>query len=118
MTPDDFRRIALSFPEASESAHMNHPDFRVRGKVFATLGYPDSSWGVVKLTPEQQSDLLQLSPASFEPVPGGWGRQGSSRVRLETADESLVQEALSAAWHNVAHGPPKKASKKKPKALR
>ena len=54
MTPDAFRTLALSLPEATESAHQNHPDFRVRGKVFATLGYPDDKWGMVKLTPAAQ----------------------------------------------------------------
>jgi len=75
VTIDDFRSIALSLPEASESAHMGHPDFRVRGKIFATI-WPDDGWRMVKLTLEQQSVFLQAEPAVFVPVKGGWGRKG------------------------------------------
>ena len=70
MTADDFRKIALSLPEAIESAHMNHPDFRVRGKIFATLGYPDENWAVVKLTPEEQKSFVRADPDVFQPVKG------------------------------------------------
>ena len=70
MTANDFRKIALSFPEAIESAHMNHPDFRVRGKIFATLGYPDENWAVVKLTPEEQKSFVRADPDVFQPVKG------------------------------------------------
>jgi hypothetical protein len=71
MTPNQFRRIALSLPDAVEGAHMGHADFRVGGKVFATLGYPDRSFGMVQLTPEQQAMLVATTPG-FKPVPGGW----------------------------------------------
>src|SRR5438034_11454670 len=70
VTADDFRSIALSLPEAAESAHMGHPDFRVRGKIFATLG-PDEAWGMVKLTPEQQGQFNRAEPEVFVPIPGG-----------------------------------------------
>jgi hypothetical protein len=102
MTADDFRRIALSLPEASESAHMDHPDFRVRGKIFATLGYPDQDWGMVKLTPEHQSSLVRAEPAVFVPASGAWGRRGSTTVRLETVNEVTLTSAMVAAWRNVA----------------
>jgi hypothetical protein len=102
MTPNDFRRIALSLPEASESAHMDHPDFRVRDKIFATLGYPDDNWGMVKLTPEQQTSLVRADPTVFVPAKGAWGRRGSTTVRLETVDEVALSSALVAAWRNVA----------------
>jgi hypothetical protein len=69
---DDFRRIALSFPGAEESSHMNHPDFRVGGKIFATLGSPDEAHGMVSLLPEQQADFMSLSEA-FHPASGAWG---------------------------------------------
>ena len=73
MTADQFRRLALSFPQAIESAHMRHPDFRVRGgKIFATLGYPDRTWAMVKLTPEQQEEFVSFAPDVFVPVKGGW----------------------------------------------
>ena len=75
MTADDFRQIALGLPEASESAHMDHPDFRVRGKIFATLGYPDRDWGMVKLTPAQQATLVARNRPPLYPrrVPGDDG---------------------------------------------
>ena len=68
MTAEDFRRIALSFPETEERAHMKHPDFRARGKIFATLTYPNSEWGMVKLSPEQQQNFLDAAPDAFEPA--------------------------------------------------
>jgi hypothetical protein len=102
VTANDFRQIALSLPEALESAHMDHPDFRVRGKIFATLGYPDQGWGMVKLTPEQQTSLVRAEPAVFAPAKGAWGRRGSTIVRLDTVDQVTLSGALVAAWRNVA----------------
>jgi hypothetical protein len=81
---------------------MSHPDFRVRGKIFATLGYPDAAWGMVKLTPEQQRAFVQLDPAAFVPVKGKWGEKGSTNVRLSAARDVLVQEAMAAACANVS----------------
>ena len=102
MTADDFRHIALSLPEAVESAHMDHPDFRVRNKVFATLGYPGEQWAMVKLTPDQQSEFVRREPGDFVPVTGGWGRRGATNIRLETADEATIRHAVLTAWRNVA----------------
>jgi len=102
MTPDDFRKIALSFPAAIESAHMNHPDFRVHGKIFATLGYPDEDWAVVKLTPAEQEDFVRSAPKIFRAVKGAWGRQGATNVRLASAKVGKVREALALAWRNAA----------------
>ncbi len=101
-TPATFRRIALSLPEASEAAHMGHPDFRVRNKVFASLGTPDRDWGTVKLTPEQQDVLLAAEPAMFKPAAGAWGRRGWTHVRLAAVDASTLKSALAMAWHNTA----------------
>jgi hypothetical protein len=101
MTSAEFRTLALSFPEAVEFAHMNHPDFRVGGKIFATLG-PDESWGMVKLTPDQQTLFLRTAPALFEPASGAWGRRGATIVQLRAADELTVTQALTAAWRNTA----------------
>jgi hypothetical protein len=108
VTVDDFRRIALELPEASEKAHMGHPDFRVRGKIFATLAYPDEGWGMVKLTPEQQATFVRTEPRVFVPVKGGWGRRGATTVRLEAVDEMSLRSALVTAWRNVA---PKRLAK-------
>lgn len=101
MTAEDFRRIALSMAGASESAHMRHPDFRVRGKIFATLAYPDEAWGMIKLTPEQQRGFVQSDPAAFIPVKGAWGVKGSTNVRLALAREDLVHEAMTAGCSNI-----------------
>jgi hypothetical protein len=109
ITVEDFRTIALSMPEAAESAHMGHPDFRVRGKIFATLGAPDMQWGMVKLTPEQQHEFVQAEPAIYQPVTGGWGRQGCTNVRLAAANEVTLHNALFAAWRRAAA--PKKRAK-------
>jgi hypothetical protein len=102
MSPKDFRRIALSLPEAVEGAHGGHPDFRVGKKVFASLGYPDVGSGMVKLAPEQQAVLVAAEPKVFVPVPGGWGRNGSTLVRLAAADAVTLESALAMAWRNVA----------------
>jgi hypothetical protein len=101
MTAAEFRSLALSFPEASESAHMNHPDFRVRGKIFATLG-PKEDWGMVKLTPDQQATFVRGKKGAFQPASGAWGRRGCTIVRLSDANEATVRQALSAAWRNTA----------------
>lgn len=103
MTAAQFRRLALSFPDAFESAHVNHPDFRVRGgRIFATLAYPDKKWGMVKLTPEQQHEFVSSAPFVFVPVTGGWGRGGATNVRLRTAKSDQVRTAMAAAWCNAA----------------
>lgn len=101
MNADDFRRLALSLPEAIESEHMGHPDFRVRTKIFATLG-PGETWGMVKLTPEQQTLLIEEHPQAFEPIPGAWGLRGATRVLLAAARKAEVRHALVTAFRNVA----------------
>ena len=85
---------------------MNHPDFRLRGKVFASLGYPDADSGMVKVTPDQQRRLIQRSPLVFRPANGAWGRGGSTIVHLASARTALLREALAAAARNVS-SPPK-----------
>ena len=102
MTRDDFRKLALSFPEAIQSAHMRHPDFRVGGKIFATLGYPNKDSAVVKLSQDEQTEFVQNNPEVFKPVTGAWGRRGSTNIHLPAARMDLVHEALTAAWRNTA----------------
>jgi hypothetical protein len=98
---DDFRTLALDLPEASESAHMGHPDFRVKGKIFATL-WPDADWGMVKLTPEQQGLVVEAEPDVFQPVKGAWGQRGCTSVYLPDAKKKSVRQALETAWRNSA----------------
>jgi hypothetical protein len=102
MTANEFRRMALRLPDAIEAAHMGHPDFRVSGKIFATLGYPRQGMGVVILTPEQQELFVRTEPTTFVPVPGGWGKKGSTHVMLRAAKKAAVREALTMAWRNRA----------------
>jgi hypothetical protein len=102
MTASGFRKMALILPETTESAHMHHPDFRVSGKVFATLGYPDKSWGMVKLTPKQQAAFVDAEPEIFVPAKGAWGRQGATSVYLRTVAGETLRKALEAAWANTA----------------
>lgn len=101
MTADEFRQIALSFPKTEERSHMNHPDFRVEGKIFATLA-PDLDWGMEKLTRGQQQVFLRNEPLSFKPANGAWGERGATIITLADANESPVREALRAAWRNTA----------------
>ena len=106
--------MALALAGAVEGAHMGHPDFRVNGRIFATLS-PDSRRGMVKLTPAQQADFLDGSGAMFEPASGAWGRQGSTMVVLAAADEETVGEAMTLAWRNAAAAPPARPAKKRAK---
>jgi len=115
MTAAEFRKIALSFPEAAESAHHGHPDFRVGGKIFATLGYPDQACGVVMLDPHEQTSCVKISDGAFTPVPGEWGRRGSTIVHLHAAKRSMVREALEAAWKRKAPRRLVKAAEERPK---
>lgn len=101
MTADEFRQLALSFPDSEERSHMDHPDFRVGGKIFATIA-PNGERGMVKLTPEQQAILTRTDPEIFEPAAGGWGRNGSTMLTFATADEATVRQALTQAWRNTA----------------
>jgi len=102
MTPAQFRQLALSFPEVSESSHMHHPDFRVGGKIFATLGYPNKDHGVVVLPPDEQARLVKSSGKVFVPAKGTWGKRGCTIVRLEAANKSTLQRALEIAWRDKA----------------
>jgi hypothetical protein len=97
-----FRRLALSLPEAVEGAHMGHADFRVGGKIFATLGAPDAAFGALMLTPEQQRAFVDTYPKAFVPVAGGWGRKGATNVILSGASEKTLLPALAVAWRNRA----------------
>jgi hypothetical protein len=108
MTPNEFRELAMSFPEAIESAHMHHPDFRVGGRIFATLGYPNEKSATVKLSSDQQKEFVGSHPDVFQPAKGAWGRQGSTIVDLPSATIDIVRDALTAAWRNIA---PKRVSK-------
>src|SRR6266436_4169371 len=102
MTSDDFRKMALEIPTAVERSHMNHPDFRVAGKIFASLGIPDENSGMVKLTPEQQRRFIENAPEIFKPCSGAWGRADATNVYLASARASVVRGALDAAATNVA----------------
>jgi hypothetical protein len=99
MTPADFRRIALSMPGAEEGSHMGSPDFRVEGRIFATLASQRDGYGNLMLTPEQQADFVAEQPELFVPVAGGWGRMGTTHIRLATANEDVLTGALQAAWN-------------------
>ena len=102
MTQNEFRKLALDLPETVEAEHMNHPDFRVRGKIFATLAYPDKSYGMVKLSLPDQLKFTQTDANAFTPVPGFWGEHGSTHVLLKAAKRQIVQQALRAAWRHAA----------------
>jgi hypothetical protein len=101
MTGKSFRKLALSLPEAIESAHMGHPDFRVGGKIFATLG-PEEDWGMVKLRPDEQAAFMRAQPEAYHPASGAWGRNGCTIVRLRQAKMMTVRPAMIAAWRNHA----------------
>jgi hypothetical protein len=98
MTAEDFRRLALSLPDAVEGSHMGAADFRVGGRIFATLASESKGYGNLMLTPELQTEFVQEAPDVFLPVPGGWGRNGATHMRLTQATEDLMAGALRTAW--------------------
>jgi hypothetical protein len=102
MTSGEFRKIALSLADALEHEHMGHPDFRVGGRIFATVGYPSEEWGMVKLFPDQQAAYVAANPKTFVPVKGAWGKKGCTNVRLAAANKASVKEAVHAAWRNAS----------------
>jgi hypothetical protein len=99
--PEDVRALALMLPEVVEGAHQGHPDFRVGGRIFATL-WTDEDRVVVKLTPELQAEMVEVGPDEFEPVPGAWGTRGWTSVDLYAVEEEALRSALLAAWKTVA----------------
>jgi hypothetical protein len=117
MTIEDFRRIALSFEGAEESSHMGSPDFRVGGRIFATLAAQKQGYGNLMLTPAQQADFVGELPKVFLPVHGGWGRMGATHIRLSEADEATLTGALRVAWllRSQKNSRPAKKAKPKPK---
>lgn len=102
MTAAQFRRLALALPGAMESAHHRHPDFRVGNRIFATLAYPNSKFGMIRLTPAQQAEVVGLAPEVFQPVAGAWGRSGSTLVHLSTARVTALRPILRQAYDNFA----------------
>jgi hypothetical protein len=114
MNANDFRRIALSLEGAEESSHMGSPDFRVGGRIFATLASQRLGYGNLMLTPELQAEFVSELPAVFLPVAGGWGRNGATHIRLAAANEDVLEGALRAAWKLRMD---KNAKTKKPRTL-
>ena len=117
MKVDDFRRMALSLPGAEESSHMGQPDFRVDGRIFATLASAKQGYGNLMLTVEQQTSFVEEMPEVFLPIPGGWGRMGMTHIRLAEASEDVLYGALHTAWKlrvekNAKSGQKKRASEK------
>jgi hypothetical protein len=117
----DFRRIALGLTDAIESAHMGHPDFRVNGRIFATLHHDRLAAGrgpmvgMVVLTPEQQQRFMRDHPASFTAESGAWGRSGCTRVQLDAVDEDTLGDAMTLAWQNTVQ---KLKAAKRPKTVK
>jgi hypothetical protein len=118
MTAEDFRRIALSLEGAEEGSHMGAADFRVGGRIFATLAAQHLGYGNLMLTPEVQTDFVGELPDVFIPIAGGWGRNGATHVRLAAANEDLLAGALRAAWKLRVEKNQKVGKKPAPKSKR
>jgi len=110
MTASEFRKLVLSFPDTEERAHYGHPDFRVGGKIFATLSHPDDTRGMVHLTPEQQAEFMHDHPQVFSPAAGKWGENGSTVVNLAKGTKETLKLAVEAAWRRGLKEAAKKAS--------
>jgi hypothetical protein len=102
MTAAEFRRMGLSLPEVIEASHMGHADFRVGGKIFATLGYPSDRFGAVMLSPQDQDLIVRDYPKAFARASGSWGASGSTTILLRAATKRAVAIALEAAWRKRA----------------
>ena len=98
MNAKDFRRIALKLEGAEEGSHHGQADFRVGGKIFATLAAEKQGYGNLMLTPEQQAVFAEELPKVFLPIHGGWGRSGATHVRLAVVSEDVLEGALRTAW--------------------
>ncbi len=123
MDANDFRRIALSFEGAEEGSHMGNPDFRVGGRIFATLASADKGYGNLMLTPEQQAAFVEELPEVFVPIAGGWGRMGATHIRLAAAKPEVLAGALQTAWKlrsakNVKSGQKRRALAKRTRAAK
>jgi hypothetical protein len=119
MTADDFRALALSLDGAVEGAHMQHPDFRANGRIFATLR-ADEATAVVKLVREEQQECIRLHPGMFAPAAGAWGRQGWTKVALAAASKDVVRTAVILAYQGIAAQPPprRRSTKARPSTIR
>jgi hypothetical protein len=118
MTPSDFRRLALTLEGAEEGSHMGAADFRVGGRIFATLASQAQGYGNLMLAPEQQKTFVEEMPDVFVPVAGGWGRMGATHVVLAKANEDLLLGALRTAWRRRVEANTKTAARRAPKAAR
>ena len=114
MTPNDFARIALSFPDTEPSSHFGATDFRVAGRIFATLAHVKQGYGNLMLDPEQQRLFVQDLPEVFLPVPGGWGRMGATHIVLAKANKDVLTGALQAAYNLRVQKNANSKSKHKP----
>ena len=114
-TIDDFRRLALGLDGAEESSHMGSPDFRVGGRIFATLAHQAQGYGNLMLTPEVQATFVGEAPDVFVPVAGGWGRMGATHLRLAAADEETLAGALRTAWKLRVEKNAKTGRRKRPR---
>jgi YjbR len=112
MTPNQFRKIALGMDGAIEASHMNHPDFRANGKIFATIA-PGNAQGMVSLTPDQQARFMREYPEMFVPAAGAWGRGGATMVQFAAADQEVVGEAMTLAWQAAMAAKPTRAKRKR-----
>ena len=118
MTAIDFRRIALSLEGAEESSHMGSPDFRVGGRIFATLASQRQGYGNLMLTPERQAAFVAELPEVFLPIAGGWGRMGATHIRLAAATEDVLEGALRTAWKRRVEKNSKPRAQTQKKAVR
>lgn len=118
MDADDFRRIALSLEGAEEGSHMGKADFRVGGRIFATLASADQGYGNLMLTREQQEMFVQELPEVFVPIAGGWGRMGITHIRLAAASEDVLAGALHTAWKLRLEKNARSGKKTRPKTER
>jgi hypothetical protein len=123
MNAEDFRRMALSLEGTEERSHMGQPDFRVGGRIFATLASAAQGYGNLMLTPEQQAAFVQELPEVFVPIAGGWGRMGMTHIRLSAANKDVLAGALQAAWQwrlerNTKSGKKSRVSAKRVRAAK
>jgi hypothetical protein len=118
MNAADFRRIALSLEGAEEGSHMGSPDFRVGGRIFATLASERQGYGNLMLSPQQQAEFVEEQPDVFLPIAGGWGKMGATHIRLAATNEDMLAGALRTAWRLRIEKNAKADAKKRPSTLR
>ncbi|WP_426486478.1 MmcQ/YjbR family DNA-binding protein [Flavobacterium sp. 2] len=98
---ENFKKMALSFENATEEPHFEKTSFRINKKIFATFDEKNNR-AVLKLNEIDQSVFCASSEMIFYPIPNKWGKQGWTIVELSKVRSEMFEDALLLSYQNVA----------------